>query len=153
MTISGSFERFRYFNFETNFAKNTNQDWSTRIEIVIFPYKIAVSETNVNTNRMENTKWIYLRERIFFSNYHIFSKILFQFKKNWIFSWIDVFSKVLEFYLMVLFPCEYPKLLKHQTCHHIKTSQLIWKANQLTGFYMMAILAFNELIYYIAISF
>ena len=35
--------------------------------------------------------------------------------------------------------------MKHQICHHIETSQLICKASQLTGFYMMATLAFNEL--------
>ena len=33
----------------------------------------------------------------------------------------------------------------HESCHHIETSQLICKANQLTGFYMMATLPFNEL--------
>ena len=27
------------------------------------------------------------------------------------------------------------KLIKRQSCHHIETSQLIYKANQLTGFY------------------
>ena len=31
------------------------------------------------------------------------------------------------------------------SCHHIKTNQLIWRANQLTGFYIMATLVFNEL--------
>ena len=35
--------------------------------------------------------------------------------------------------------------MKCQSCHHIETSQLIPKANQLTGFYMMATLALNEL--------
>ena len=33
-----------------------------------------------------------------------------------------------------------------QSCHHIETNQLIGKANQLTGFYMMVTLTFNELI-------
>ena len=32
-----------------------------------------------------------------------------------------------------------------QSCHHIETSQLICRANQLTGFYMMVTYAFNEL--------
>ena len=32
-----------------------------------------------------------------------------------------------------------------QTCHHIETSELISSANQLTGFYMVTTLAFNEL--------
>ena len=36
-------------------------------------------------------------------------------------------------------------LIRRQSCHHIETSQLICKANQLTGFYMMATYAFNEL--------
>ena len=35
------------------------------------------------------------------------------------------------------------KLIKGQSCYHRETSQLI--ANQLTVFYMMTILAFNEL--------
>ena len=34
---------------------------------------------------------------------------------------------------------------KHQSCHHIETSNLICSANQLIGFYMMATLVFNEL--------
>ena len=37
------------------------------------------------------------------------------------------------------------ELIKRQSCHHIETSQLICSANQMTGFYMMATLAFNEL--------
>ena len=36
-------------------------------------------------------------------------------------------------------------LFQKQSCHHIETSRLICSANQLTGFYMMATLAFNEL--------
>ena len=38
-----------------------------------------------------------------------------------------------------------PQLIKRQSCHHIETSQLICSANRLTGFYMIATLAFNEL--------
>ena len=36
------------------------------------------------------------------------------------------------------------QLIKRQSCYHIENSQLICRANQLTGFYMMTILAFNE---------
>ena len=36
-------------------------------------------------------------------------------------------------------------LIKRQSFHHTETSQLICRANQLTGFYMMATLLFNEL--------
>ena len=39
------------------------------------------------------------------------------------------------------------QLIKRQSCYHIENSQLICRANQLTGFYMMTILAFNELIF------
>ena len=37
------------------------------------------------------------------------------------------------------------KFIKHQSCYCIETSQLICRTNQLPGFYMMAILVFNEL--------
>ena len=37
-------------------------------------------------------------------------------------------------------------LINRQNCQHIETSQLICSANQLTGFYIMATLALNELI-------
>ena len=37
------------------------------------------------------------------------------------------------------------KLVKCQSCTHTETSQLIYKANQLTGFYMKITLAFNGL--------
>ena len=36
-------------------------------------------------------------------------------------------------------------IIKRQSWHHIETSQLICRANQLTGFYMMATLVFNKL--------
>ena len=39
----------------------------------------------------------------------------------------------------------YISLIKPQSCHHIETSQLICREKQLTGFYIMATLAFNEL--------
>ena len=32
---------------------------STKIENTTFPYKTALSEVNVKTNRMGNTKWTY----------------------------------------------------------------------------------------------
>ena len=35
--------------------------------------------------------------------------------------------------------------LLNTSCRHIETSQFIDSANQLTGFYMMTTLAFNEL--------
>ena len=38
-------------------------------------------------------------------------------------------------------------LIKCQCCPHIETSQLIYTANQLTGFYMRATLALNWLIF------
>ena len=56
---------------------------STKIEKTIFPYKTALSEANVKTNRMGNTRWTYHKERGFASNYFIFLKILFQFIKCW----------------------------------------------------------------------
>ena len=40
------------------------------------------------------------------------------------------------------------QLIKRQSCHHIDTSQMIYKANQLAGFQTMPTLAFNESINY-----
>ena len=35
--------------------------------------------------------------------------------------------------------------MKCQDCDHVETSQLICRANQLNGFYLMTALEFNEL--------
>ena len=60
MTVSRNFERFQYFNLETDFLENENLfqklDYrflvaSTKIENVSFPYKTAISEANVKTNK------------------------------------------------------------------------------------------------------
>ena len=82
MTIGGNPERFQYLNFETDFLVNKNllsKNWSnvflvdsTKIENASFPYKTAVSEANVKTNRMVITKSTYHKERSFASNYFIF---------------------------------------------------------------------------------
>ena len=53
---------------------------TTKIENTSFPFKTALSEANVKTNRMTTTKWTYHKEWSFASNYFIFLKILFQFK-------------------------------------------------------------------------
>ena len=52
---------------------------STNTESASFPYKTAISEPNVKTNRMVSTKWTYYKEWSFASNC-FFLKILFQFK-------------------------------------------------------------------------
>ena len=52
----------------------------SKIENASFPYKIAISEANVKTNRMMVKKWTYHKDRSFASNCIIFLKILFQFK-------------------------------------------------------------------------
>ena len=53
-----NFERFHYFNFETNFLKNKNFSKkpeyrflvaSTRTENAMFPYKITLSEPDDKT--------------------------------------------------------------------------------------------------------
>ena len=66
MTISGNFDCFQFFNFDTNFLKNENLFFkklensfiveSTMIERVTYPYKTALSKANVKTNRMVSAK-------------------------------------------------------------------------------------------------
>ena len=50
---------------------------TTKIENVSFPYKTAMSEANVKTNRMGSTKWTYHKEWTYASNYFIFWKFYF----------------------------------------------------------------------------
>ena len=78
VTVSESFKRFQYFNFETNFLENENLFQktgvgflveTTKIEITPFPFKTAPSEANVKTNKMATTKWTYHKEWSFASNY------------------------------------------------------------------------------------
>ena len=87
MTITGSFERFHFFNFEANFLENAKPFQITGIpfentknESATFPYKTALSEFNVKTNRRGSIKLTYHEERSFGSNYFIFTEILFQSK-------------------------------------------------------------------------
>ena len=89
MTFTGNFDRFQYFNFETNFLKNENffkkleyhiLVQTTRIENATFLYKTVLSESNVKTNGMGDTTKTYHKEGSFASNYFSFPKNLFQFK-------------------------------------------------------------------------
>ena len=81
VTISESFKRFQYFNFETKFLENKNLFQktevaflveTTKIENISFPFKTALSEANVKIKRMATTKWTYRKEWSFASNYFIF---------------------------------------------------------------------------------
>ena len=98
MTITGNFEQFQYFNFEINFLKNANflKNFlrnkfskkleyrffveSTKIDNITFPYKIALTEANVKTNRMGSTELTYHKEWSFANNHFLFSIILSQFR-------------------------------------------------------------------------
>ena len=51
---------------------------ATKIERTPFPFKTALSEANVKTNRMATTKWTYHKEYNFASNYLFFLENLFQ---------------------------------------------------------------------------
>ena len=52
---------------------------TTKIENTSFPFKTALSEANVKTNRMATTNWTYHKEWSFASNCLIFLENLFQF--------------------------------------------------------------------------
>ena len=77
MKISENFEHFQFLNFVTYFLENENFFHKTgvpflaertKIEKASFPYKTAISEANVKTNRVVTTKWAYHRERSLASN-------------------------------------------------------------------------------------
>ena len=92
---------------------------STKIDNITFPYKTALSEPNVKTNRMGCTKLTYHKEQSFASNHFPLSKILFQFR--YLVCRDDMmyqppkcpyayFSKVLEFSLACVFPVSILKI-------------------------------------------
>ena len=71
MAITGEFQHFEYFNFETSFVKKENLFEklehrflfeSTTIERTSFPYKTALSKANVKTNRMRSREWTSQKE-------------------------------------------------------------------------------------------
>ena len=89
VTISESFKRFQYFNFETNFLENENflkkleyrfLVETTNIENTSFTFKPALSEANVMTNRMVAKNLTYHKERSFASNHFIFLENLLEFQ-------------------------------------------------------------------------
>ena len=45
---------------------------TTKIENISFPFKTALSEANVKTNKMVTTKWIYRKEWSFACKHFIF---------------------------------------------------------------------------------
>ena len=47
---------------------------STKTDNLTFPYKTALSEANIKTNRMESTTLTYHKEQSFASNHFPFSK-------------------------------------------------------------------------------
>ena len=86
VTISAIFERFQYLTLKQIFWKTKffpqKLEYrflfeSTMIENAPFPYKTAVPEANIKTNRKVSTNWTNRKER---SNYFIFLKIWFQFE-------------------------------------------------------------------------
>ena len=84
MTISESFKRFQYFNFETHYLENeklfrkTFLVETTKIENTLFLFKTTLSEASVKTNRMVTIKWTYHKEWSFASHDLIFLENLFQ---------------------------------------------------------------------------
>ena len=77
MTISGNAERFQHVDFETDFLENKilfkKLEYhflveNIKVENLTFPYKTAVPEANVRTNRIVITKWTYHKERSFVGN-------------------------------------------------------------------------------------
>ena len=61
--FTGSFERYQYFNFETDFQENKNLFQKTgertgelRLRAHRFHTKTTISKANVKTNRMVSTK-------------------------------------------------------------------------------------------------
>ena len=73
---------------------------STKIENATFPYKTALSEANVKTNRMGDTKWICMKERSF-ATILFFEKFV-SFYESFIKSWFDVPTTQMSIFMLSL---------------------------------------------------
>ena len=119
--VSNVFNTFtlkkKFWKTKTFFQKLENLSLVKLLRLkTSFPFKTALSEANVKTNRMATTKWTYHKEWSFASKYFIFLENLFQCKN--LFNRINLmyqrpespysyFSQALEFNFRVLFSCEY----------------------------------------------
>ena len=88
LTISESFKRSNtltliqtFWKAKTFFKKLEYRFLveTTKIENTSFPFKTALSEANIKTNRMVTAKWNYHKAWSFASNCYIFFENLFQF--------------------------------------------------------------------------
>ena len=88
VATSESFKRFQYLTLKQIFWKTKTffkklefrfLVETTKIENTSFAFKTALSEANVNTNRMGTAKCTYHKDWSFASNYFIFLEYLFQF--------------------------------------------------------------------------
>ena len=126
---------------------------STKIENASFPYKTAISEANVKTNKMVTVKWTYQKERSFASNYFIFWKFCFSLRtcyKELICctsnpnAHICTFCKRWSFIWRCFFPVSILNSFMTDPFHK-ETSLLIWGANQLASFYMIGTSVIKDL--------
>ena len=70
---------FNTLTFTVQIFWKTKFSEATKIENTSFPFKAALSEANVKTNRMAAIKSTYHKEWSFASNYFTFLENLFQF--------------------------------------------------------------------------
>ena len=96
--ISENFENV-FRNFFSQKLENRFLVESTKTENASFPYKTAMSESNVMTNKVVSTNWTNHKER---SNYFIFLKIWFQFKNLLIKSCFDVPATQMSIFLLLV---------------------------------------------------
>ena len=92
LTINGNFERFQYFNFETDFLENKNIFQkagvqflveNTKIKNASFLYKTAMSKVSVKTNRMGSVKWTMKKNGVLSVTTFFFRKICFSLKTSY----------------------------------------------------------------------
>ena len=95
MTINGNFERFDYFDLETDFLENFLVE-SIKIENAWFSYKTAIPEVNVKTNHprpQSNLKKITLAPHDFAGNFYLISFVnVKQLKLIYAMPWLSIMA-------------------------------------------------------------
>ena len=124
--ITGIFERFKYFNFETNFLKNENlfqKNWGTAFKLKVLRLKAQYLYTKLpfqkpKANRMGSTKWTITKNDVLQVTTLFIWKFCFSFRTSykeliWCTSYPNVHLHIiLSVSAGVLFDdallCEYP---------------------------------------------
>ena len=128
--IISKVKQIHFLTYDSNFI--TKKAFGNIFPLTAFLLRYWHGYLYSTKNYFNHNNFLNLISILIFDNWEIFSMTKTIFRN--LSETYKVLSKLIELIL-----------IKHQSCPYIETSHLICSANQLTGFYMMSTLPFNEL--------